>query len=258
MAGGNSISHLLSGEQYCGGGKVSLFWFYTKILFHRGYGFNSHAPPLPWSAGWAGSELCWHVIMITHNTDGVSVSATSVSPDGGVCHSLAQWFSPLLCLCPPVRHNPGAAICWEVNCWSTIGQRRGGRSRACNHLTLTSFHLQFSCSMLMTNCIWTTHNCDWTDHLTWWWPQHITHHNLQPVHISSLVTPSLSSLSSCLRSQAVRWLSSCISARSAISQMTTVFPSSPSGIYLVSLSIWHSQWFYIHCNQMLVPLTWLQ
>ena len=66
---------------------------------------------------------------------------------------------------------------------------------------------------------------------------HITHHNLQPVHFSPLVTPS-SLLSSCPRSQAVRWLSSCISARSAISQMTTVFPSSPSGIYLVFLSIW--------------------
>ena len=74
---------------------------------------------------------------------------------------------------------------------------------------------------------------------------HITHHNLQPVHFSPLVTPS-PLLSSCPRSQAVRWLSSCISARSAISQMTTVFPSSPSGIYLVFLSIWNIHWFYIH------------
>ena len=107
VAGGNSISHLLSGEQYCGGGKVSLFWFYTKILFHRGYGYNSHARPLPRSAGWAGS---FHGCADTHDTDGASVRPhpCQVITRWRTLSLSVRWFSPLLCLCPPQSQLPSA------------------------------------------------------------------------------------------------------------------------------------------------------
>ena len=136
VAGGNSISHLLSGEQYCGGGKVSLFWFYTKILFHRGYGYNSHARPLTITA-----TVCW-VSQIIHSWHWwhwwCECEATSVSS----YHQMADSVT----LCPlifsfivSVSATIPAAICWDWHCPSQWAW--DGKSRACNHPTLTSFHL---------------------------------------------------------------------------------------------------------------------